>query len=363
MAAAPHSFANIAAEEGEDWRALGEHPAVRSLAGLFEALFVPEPAFDWLADEGALFAWLNTEEAEREAAARGARLAGAPAAVVQHVHDKAFALEVARRERLLPAALSDCIRVFEPGQLEDGEAVLAEIEREVARWPAWMDGRFTLKPRLGSSGRGRVGRRDGVAGALPRLRARGGAILEPWLERTQDLSAQLYLAPNGALTLVGTSELRVSSTGVYRGQRGRVDARGRVATDSRHDGALREAAAAVAGAAAREGYHGPCGLDAFAYRGPDGREELRAVVELNARFTSGHVALGHLRRNHSEVRQRLSLSPDHPAAFLFALASPADGWPEMVAPVYRLPLPEDGPLLLVAPEPGDLDAALGSALP
>ncbi len=47
----------------------------------------------------------------------------------------------------------------------------------------------------------------------------------------------------GSLLLVGTTELLVSSTGVYRGQRGRVDSRGRVESDSPHDAALREAAA------------------------------------------------------------------------------------------------------------------------
>lgn len=363
MAAQPQSFANIAAEEGDDWRERGGHPAVRALAELFEALFIPEPAFDWLSDEGALFAWLNTEEAEREAAARGLRLAGAPAQVVRRVHDKAFALEVARRERLLPAVLRDCIRVFEPSELEDPDALLDTLERELAAWPAWLGGRFTLKPRLGSSGRGRVSQRDAVAGALPRLRARGGAILEPWLERTQDLSVQLYLAPDGSLLLVGTTELLVSSTGVYRGQRGRVDSRGRVESDSPHDAALREAAVAVANAAAREGYHGPCGLDAFAFRGEDGREELRAVVELNARFTSGHVALGHLRRAHRTVRQHLQLGPQHPAAFLFALSEPRGGWPDAARAVHRLPLPADGAGLFVASEAGDLDAAPVAALP
>ena len=123
MALQPHSFANIAAEEGEDWREQSRHAAVRALAELFAGLFEPEPVFDWIADEDALFAWLNTEEAEREAAARGGRLAGAPAAVVRRVHDKAFALEVARRERLLPAVLRDCIRVFEPSELEDADAL------------------------------------------------------------------------------------------------------------------------------------------------------------------------------------------------------------------------------------------------
>ena len=38
---------------------------------------------------------------------------------------------------------------------------------------------------------------------------------------------------------------------------------------------------------------GVCGVDAFTWTHPrDGTEKLRGVVELNARFTGGAVALG-----------------------------------------------------------------------
>ncbi len=55
-------------------------------------------------------------------------------------------------------------------------------------------------------------------------------------------------------------------------------------------------------AAQRAGYVGPCGVDAFGFRGPDGEEELRPVVELNARFTLGLVTLGHAQRSFAALR-------------------------------------------------------------
>jgi hypothetical protein len=65
----------------------------------------------------------------------------------------------------------------------------------------------------------------------------------------------------------------------------------------RADAELRAAALTIARAAAAAGYWGPCGVDAFAYRDPEsGGESLRPVVELNARFTLGSVALGQARR-------------------------------------------------------------------
>ncbi len=361
MAGPTALFANVGAEEGESWRQAADLPAVRTLVRLWRGLFEPEPVFAWLVHEDACSAWLNTEEAEREAARIGKPLAGAPPAVVRRVHDKAFAVRLAERERLEPRELAGCTHVFDPDQLSDASAVLEEIERQRAAWPEWARAHFALKPRVGSSGRGRVGAPEAVAGALQRLRERGGAVLEPWLERVVDLSAQLYLARDGALTLVGTTELLVSTSGVYRGQRGLVDSRGRVSSDHHFDAHLRDTAVTASAAAAAEGYHGPCGIDAFTFRADD-RELLRPLVELNARFTAGHVAIGMLRRNLRALKERAGLTPEAPRAFCFALEPPGDGWPEPAPPALLLPLAadggRDGPALLIAPDRDALDALL-----
>jgi hypothetical protein len=101
-----------------------------------------------------------------------------------------------------------------------------------------------------------------------------------------------------------------------------------VTSGNRYDEALREAAVAIGQAAAAAGYHGPCGVDAFAFEKEPGRFELRPVVEFNARFTFGTVAIGLLRRALPRIRRELSLDPGGLRAFLFRLDSPPGGWPD-----------------------------------
>jgi hypothetical protein len=373
-------LANIGAEEGADWRRRAEAPPLRALARLWRGLFEPPdldglpapeagPAFDWLPGPEAAAAWLVTEEAEREAERAGRALWGAPASTVRAVHDKAFALAVAEREGLTPEPLRGLAAAFAPEDLADPAAATAALAERLRAWPAWARRSFTLKPRFGSSGRGRVAGSDGQAdtasirGALPRLAACGGAVLEPWLERREDLSAQLWLAPDGGLRVVGTSRPQLAASGLYRGQRGTLDPRGRVGSGSRHDEALREAAARVARAAHAAGFHGACGLDAFAFAlPPAGGEALRPVVEWNARFTVGHVAIGWARRARARAAAGLGLAPGEPCHFHFALDAPPGGWPEgpglSLVPLWDA-AESARPALLFASRPEALARGLG----
>lgn len=297
-----------------------------------------DPPFDWLPGGDEALAWLNTDAALAEARAAGRTLWGAPPAVVRRVHDKAFAHALAEREGLLPALLRGAIAVLEPEDLQPDDAGLRALRARLESLPAWARQRFTLKPRLGSSGRGRVaGSGPGLdttamRGALARLAARGGALLEPWLERREDLSAQLCVGPDGALRLLGTTRQLLTAAGLYRGQRGLVDARGRICSGSRHDEVLREAAALAGAAAASAGFHGACGVDAFSFVAPAGcplAGELlfRPLLELNARFTVGIVAIGLVRQQLPALRRGLELGSGQRIAFHFGLEPPAAGWP------------------------------------
>ena len=321
----PLRIANVAGEERPDALEPPELPAAQRVADLFERLFAGGGVWDWLPGPETAVAWLNTRAVERAASEHGRPLFGATARVVERVHDKAFAHDVASREGLLPACLRDCITVLDPHALRDTATGGDALDQALAAWPEWARARFTLKPRYGSSGRGRVAGADGQIdrpqreGALPRLAACGGAIAEPWLERVEDLSVQLLVEPGGDIRLLGSLALQVDASGLYRGHTGQIDARGRVTSGSRHEAAVLDAALTLAAAAVAEGYLGPCGVDAFAFRGPSGEELLRPALEFNARFTLGTLALAEVRRALPEVRERIALAPGELRGFRFTL--------------------------------------------
>jgi hypothetical protein len=337
---------NLGAEEGDGWRKALRQPAPASVARLWSLLFSEESssepaeamaawppglpprrgaAFSWLESEPGAVAWISSDDAANCARKHGRELSGPSPDIVWRVHDKAFALRAAQSAALVPRPLRELSGTFEPEELRDADAAISRIRRRLESWPDWVGGQFALKPRLGTSGRGRVpgdaGRIDeaAVRGALPRLAARGGALLEPWLARTQDLSVQLQLSADGQLTLLGTLEQRLSPAGLYQGHRGVVDWRGRVSSGSTHEPALLEAGSELARAAAAEGFYGPCGLDAFVFAMPSGeeasREILRPVVEFNARFTTGTVVVGLVRR----ALPALELRPGDTRPFEFVL--------------------------------------------
>jgi len=348
----PRLFANLGAEEAGTWRRMADHPRVRSVARLWAALFpadarlvgpgappaprlagalaraAHEPAFPFCAPGRALVPWLATREAEALARAEGVPLGATPPDVALRVHDKAFAHAAAAAAGLVPAALAGASLVLDPEALVDADAVRCRIEAAVARWPAELRSRFTVKPRFGTSGRGRLSGRDGridtsrVGPALARLRAAGGALVEPWLERTLDLSAQLFVAGPDDVRVLGTLRQVVTSGGGPVGHAGRVSDAGVVDAGTPWDSELRVAAFTLGRAAAVAGFHGPCGLDALVFRSARGAEILRPVVELNARFTAGTVALGHLAR---AVRAGLARGS---FAFYFGFTPAGGTWPE-----------------------------------
>lgn len=368
---------NLGGEEGDGWRSHAAEPAVANARSLWASLFgaraqiddrpaspYTRPAFEWLPDEPGALAWWG--DASAAAALAGHHWHGPRPDVTAQVHDKAFAL----RHGPTPAALRGLARVLEPGDLEDADAALATIAATLDSWPSELRVRFCLKPRFGSSGRGRIlghGEQPdtpALRGALPRLARRGGAILEPWLERGIDLSVSFHIgnASTGPpLELLGSLTSLCTATGVPRGHRGEVDQRGRVHCGSPFDDALREAASELALAAFEAGYRGPCGIDAFSFRDRDGLEVLRPTVELNARFTMGIVALGCLRRARPRLREALAIEADMRVGVVVAYQAPGREWrefdPDLVLPIEVCPPadPQRGPAILAARDPTQLD--------
>lgn len=411
-------FPNLGAEEGDEGRAYRDQPAVRTAAHLWSLLFprrahlaleglpgLPREgmtsaaqrdlwppdlggaptgaAFDFLGGAGP-YAWLETAGF---AAAHPDR-SGPDPALVSRLHDKAFAVRVAGELGLAPRGLAGRVEILDRERLASPDDLFEALEARIADWPDWTGGRFTLKPRQGSSGRGRVGGsapldREKVRGALPRLADRGGAIFEPWLDRTSDFSVAMYVPPptdDGdpePLVLLGSLEVWNGSGGGYRGHCGEVDSRGRVFSGDREDEALRADAAAVAGRARESGYFGPCGVDAFRYRELDAQGEailrLRSVVEFNARPTMGLVAIGLVKRALPRVKKRLALAPGERHGFALTYRSAEDEeWRRRIYEVIdnealiidlgRASLPGDPRASLVfARDPAAIRAARASA--
>ncbi|MBK7947839.1 MAG: DUF455 family protein [Deltaproteobacteria bacterium] len=364
-AEAPCLLPNLGAEEGEDWRAYPRLPHARVAARLFGLLLpadtrlaYPGPESTWheesLADRWpdalggpattavepwldprpAALAWLNTPrlaDALRAGgpAGRRLRLAGPSPECLHVLQDKRFTFEAARALGLDPPELDALILALDPEALADADALVARLEQTLARWPAWTGQRFTLKPRFGSSGRGRVGGRGSVdsaslRGPLPRLARQGGALFEPWLERTIDLSVALRVpAEGGAPEVLASFEMITTKSGVYRGHAGLVDADGGIRSGDRDDERARTYARTLVERASAAGLTGPCGVDSFRYRAGDGEQEAyRGAVELNARPTMGLVAWGLIRRVLASPAALGFRDTGSPRAFLFTQLDP-----------------------------------------
>jgi hypothetical protein len=366
---------NLGAEEGDDWRAFFHEPHARVAARLWSHLYSrsacfrypapspndswqsecckdgwpaalgPQPdgpVFPWLEESDHPTAWLNTKSIEGATRDALGRSPGGPAADrIAATHDKAFAVEAASELGLVSQTLEPLIRIIDAETLASPDALVEDLDAFLRVWPDWTGQQFTLKPRLGSSGRGRVAGRgttntETVRGALPRLAARGGAIFEPWLERRRDFSVALHVPlPNSgpdssaALpTILGSLEMLATASGVYRGHCGEVDSRGRIFSGHRVDETLRADAAAVAQRARDQGFFGPCGVDAFSYiesEKESDRDRLRSLVEFNARTTMGLVTIGLVRRVLPQVRDALELTPGARRALLLGFGRPDTG--------------------------------------
>ena len=143
----------------------------------------------------------------------------------------------------------------------------------------------------------------------------GGVIVEPWLQRVADFSAQFTVEDDGRVVVHGLTRLLNDSRGRYVGTlASRIfdelseAARRRLADPRRGVIPILQQAARAAGAAlASEGFTGPAGIDAFAFV-RRGEIYLRPIVEINPRYTMGRVAL--------EIARRV---PAHRAALWLSL--------------------------------------------
>jgi len=191
------------------------------------------------------------------------------------VNDRRFAAEIAARQ----------------GWTLPGSAMLFSIwavENHVAAGggDAAPRGRWVVRSPLSAAGRARVfgsGRTvdPSVLRRLVRLlNAQDSVLFEPWMERTEDVSATGRITDDGPEE-IRSHRLHVDDQGQFRG----------VTIDPAFEppDGLEEAARVVGDALHARGYRGPFGIDAWRGRDADGAEIFQPLSEINAWLTFGHV--------------------------------------------------------------------------
>lgn len=149
---------------------------------------------------------------------------------------------------------------------------------------------WILKANFGMSGREAI-RGTGTTVTEPqrrfveqRLAATGPLVLEPLLNSVAEAGVQWELSATGTITLVGVAE-QVAAGGSWQGSRWSNEP-----VPPAWSEAI-EATQRVAQRVAAAGYFGPLGIDVMRYRDAAGRERLRPLQDLNARFTMGRLTL------------------------------------------------------------------------
>jgi len=166
-----------------------------------------------------------------------------------------------------------------------------ELERVLGRGLAGT-GRWILKANYGMSGRESI-RGQGASLSLAaarfcatRLRQSGPLVWEPLLEPVDEVGVLWGFSPLGQPELLGVARQWIAG-GSWRGC---LFLERSAATEHWLE-AIAETKR-VAERVSMAGYRGPLGIDAMWYRTPDGRVKLRALQDLNARWTMGRVGLG-----------------------------------------------------------------------
>lgn len=357
-------FANFGAEEGEDDTLPSGRAGRTVLAPLWSFIFdadialdndgelPPRPAwfgesqslaaFEWLRGARGLVPWLSTMRAQKRADELALKLWGPSPKSVWQVSDKAWAHEMTTALGLVPADLQRWFLPIAPGLLQDEPRAKERIEAHIRSLPPCPNG-YTLKPRYGSSGRGRVIVRelplpDAVCASFRRLAARGGAMLEPWLSRTADLSVQMCIGADD-VDILATTEQLLRPSGMYEGNRGLLTRDG-IRSGTGHDEYLIETGKKIGATLQEAGFRGPCGIDAFTFT-HEGTEVLRPFVELNARFTTGTLAAGIIQRAIAAGK----IVPGQ--RWQFGICPPHGGFEKLAGVVDVLPLEIGGAALAV----------------
>lgn len=129
------------------------------------------------------------------------------------------------------------------------------------------------------------------------LKAHGGVVVEPWLDRVLDFSSLYEMKVGGEIEFIGMTEMENDASGRYLGtivpQKWGTNLQPEIVEflfrDAKMNQWYRETIPAML-SNLLTGYVGPLGIDAMVYRQNDGSLALKHVVELNVRMSMGRVA-------------------------------------------------------------------------
>lgn len=177
----------------------------------------------------------------------------------------------------------------ELGCLLPGAAIastFAELEAAVALCCLRPSDKWVIKSPFGFAARERVlGRgptldQPQAVWSQRRFAANETLIFQPWLEVVREYGVVLEIAPDGTFEMLGISDLQTNGAGTGKGYMlGRPPASHRLTE-------LESFARKVCERLFEEGYYGPVGMDALEHR-----EGFHPILEINARYTMGFVAL------------------------------------------------------------------------
>lgn len=253
------------------WQLQSDREAVRLLEPI-ETRALPRPG------TVQYLPWGLSPETLREAAYFQPEVPSPSLQQVKNVQDRAFSV-----------ALEQSMGIALPGEC------IVSSEHELLHAIAQILGGFVIKHPFGVAGRERVSGRNGIEGLSSsslgwcrKVLRRHSLIVEPWMQRVRDFGIQWYIPAQGEPILLGILELLNHPNGTYRGHR--------LGTNSSLDLTLKQSLVLVGlqvtRAVHKTGYFGPLGIDAFTHLDENGNEQLRPLVEINARLTMGMVALG-----------------------------------------------------------------------
>lgn len=213
--------------------------------------------------------------------------------------------------------------LLESGRWPDDGLLQGRVVRDLASAESAIadfanDGPVLLKAPLAAAGRHqqRIGdelRTPQANWAKKVLAEQGELVVEPLLDKILDLSVLLRVSQSGSTKVLGWTRFETDRLGRYRGTRvtrPTDDLSPELLRFLYSGGAqqLRKRFRAlgfwVGDRLADAGYFGPAGIDLLVYRGRDGLG-IKPIVEINPRFTMGHVALS--LRAGIPARQRATL--------------------------------------------------------